>query len=83
MHLPKLSVQTLSLQKLSLQKLSRPVGTWLGFSGLYALMGGACPCCGQAVCPTNVLGVGVVGLVMTAALRLFRRFSRRKESEIE
>ena len=71
------------LPKLSLHKLSRPIGTWLGFSGLYALMGGACPCCGQAVCPTNVVGVGVVGLLMTAALRLFRRFSRRKEPEIE
>ena len=71
------------LPKLSLHQLSRPVGTWLGFSGLYALMGGACPCCGQAVCPTNVVGVGVVGLLMTAALRLFRRFTRRKESEIE
>lgn len=72
MHLPKLSIQTLS----------RPVGTWLGFSGLYTPMGGACPCCGQAVCPTNfvgvgVVGVGVVGLAMTAALRLFRRFVRR------
>lgn len=78
MHLPKLSVQ-----KLSIQKLSRPVGTWLGFSGLYALMGGACPCCGQPACATNFVGVGLVGLAMTAALRLFRRFSRRKDPELD
>ncbi len=78
MHLPKLSIQTLSIQKLS-----RPAGTWLGFSGLYALMGGTCPCCGQAVCPTNLVGIGVVGLVMTAALRLFRRFARPKDPETE
>ncbi len=73
MHLPKLSIQ----------QPSRPVGAWLGFSGLYALMGGACPCCGQPACPTNFVGVGLVGLAMTAALRLFRRFAQRKEPELD
>lgn len=56
-----------------IKKLARPLGAWLGFSGLYALTGGACPCCGQAVCP---VGAGLVGGLLSAGLHLWQRLSR-------
>ena len=58
---------------LLIKKLARPTGAWLGFSGLYALTGGACPCCGQAVCPVGLAGAGLVGGLLAAGLHLWRR----------
>lgn len=57
------------------RRLLRPFGAWLGFTGLYALAGGACPCCGLPSCPVGLVGAGIVGALMTTGLHLWRRFS--------
>lgn len=55
---------------------SRLVGSWLGFGGLYALVGGACPCCGSLTCPVGLAGMGIVGGVLTAGFQAWRRFQK-------
>lgn len=59
-----------------IKKLARPLGTWAGFSGLYAMMDGACPCCGQPSCPVGLLGAGFVGGLLAAGLHFWRRLTR-------
>ncbi len=61
---------------LRIKKLARPLGAWVGFSGLYALTGGPCPCCGQAGCPVGLLGAGLAGGFLAAGLHLWRRLIR-------
>ncbi len=55
--------------------LRRPLGAWLGFTGLYALAGGTCPCCGLPSCPVGLVGAGVVGGLLTTGLHLWRHFA--------
>lgn len=57
---------------LLLKKLIRFVGTWLGFTGLYGLTGGTCPCCGQPTCPVGLAGAGFVGGILAMILHLWR-----------
>jgi len=57
-------------------KLLRLFGAWLGFSGLYLLTGGSCPCCGRPDCPVGMAGAGVVGGLVTAGLHLWRKLAR-------
>lgn len=56
-------------------KLFRPFGTWLGFTGLYALAGGACPCCGLPSCPVGLAGAGIIGGLLTTGLHLWQRLA--------
>ena len=63
-----------SLLKLG-RRLLRPFGAWLGFTGLYALTGGACPCCGLPSCPVGLVGAGFIGGLLTAGLHLWQRFA--------
>ena len=48
-------------------------GSWVGFTGLYAVTGGgACPFCGQPSCPTGFLSAGIVGGVLAVGLQAWR-----------
>ena len=58
---------------LLIKKLARSAGTWLGFSGLYALTAGTCPFCGQTSCPGGALTAGIAGGILAAGLSLWRR----------
>ncbi len=41
--------------------LLRFFGLWAGVSGTYAVMGGACPCCGQPGCPVGIGAAAILG----------------------
>ncbi len=56
--------------------LLRFAGSWLGFSGLYAATGGACPFCGQPTCPTGFLSAGIVGGILALGLQAWRRLQK-------
>ena len=61
--------------KLLIRKLARPVGAWVGFSGLYALTAGTCPFCGQTSCPGGALTAGIAGGILAAGLSLWKRLA--------
>ena len=61
-------------------RLLRLGGSWVGFTGLYAVTGGgACPFCGQPSCPTGFLSAGVVGGVLAVGLQAWREKRAGKE----
>lgn len=41
--------------------LLRFFGLWAGMSGLYALSGTPCPCCGGPACPVGLSGAAILG----------------------
>lgn len=67
---------SLSRLRNAARKMGRPSGAWLGFSGLYLMAGGPCPCCGNLGCPNGVVGAGIVGGLVTTVLFLWRRIVR-------
>lgn len=65
---------------LLIKKLARPLGTWAGFSGLYALTGATCPCCGQLACPNGLAAVGLAGGLAAAGLHFWRLWEHRRRT---
>ncbi len=68
---------------LLIKKLARPVGAWLGFSGLYALTAGTCPFCGQTSCPGGAVTAGIAGALLAAGLSLWKRLAAPPPETLE
>ena len=45
----------------ALAGLLRFLGFWVGITGLYAMSGAPCPCCGKPTCPVGWSGAAILG----------------------